>query len=415
MSIKIMCVDDSRTTRNIFNTLLPTIFNEEIEIFEAEDADEGFVILDENPEIKIIFLDINMPGMSGEEFLEIIKFKPQYDGIKVIIASTQSDEQTIARLIEIGADSFIAKPITKINVTNSLTSITNDLNFKQEKKDTKIVPIVKDNTSYKILIVDDSKTIQSMYKFHLPRLFETKIEIISANNGKEALELLFSNSDIKLIFLDINMPIMNGYQFFDTIKVIPKLKDIKVIMATTEAKKETIVKMLKAGVHGYLIKPFKTQAILEVLIRLEKSFECFKVKIPQELEIKVNSVNIRQKILYVDDSKTIRKMYETQLPQVISGELELLVAHDGKEALDIVKQNNDIDIIFLDLNMPIMDGKKALKTLRLQDKYSAIKVIICSANDDIEYRQALGIDGANGYIIKPFNVDALRDAILDLT
>ena len=412
MPIKIMTVDDSRTTREMFVNLLPTLFHDEVEIIEAEDSEEALVHLEEDSEIRIMFLDINMPGLDGDEFIELLKFRPELTAnLKIVIASTESGQDKIEELIEAGASGYVVKPITKANLSSTLLNLAKEIELNLN-----VAPIIQENKICKLLIVDDSKTIQKMYQFNLPRLFETTIEIFTASNGQEALTILDQNQDIKLIFLDINMPIMDGFAFLTKFNTIDAIKDIKVIMATTESSKEQQVKMLKAGADGYLIKPFTNESLYKTLRRLQNDFEVIKLKeittLIDKKTIKKEAIN---KILIVDDSRTIRQMYLNYLPEVFAQPIEILQAEDGKEAIKKLYENSDISIIFLDLNMPIMDGQTALKTIRLNDKYKDIKVVMCTADEQVDHQQALIGSRADGYIIKPFKIEAMNKVIEKLT
>ena len=115
----------------------------------------------------------------------------------------------------------------------------------------------------KILVVDDSQLIHSMYKLVLNRYKNCKI--LDAMNGLEALDILSREKDINLILLDINMPVMNGLQFMEKIKNENLYKNINIIVISTEGKEEDPLRALKLGAHGYVTKPFKSHALHEVI------------------------------------------------------------------------------------------------------------------------------------------------------
>lgn len=122
----------------------------------------------------------------------------------------------------------------------------------------------------KILIVDDSKLFRAGLKKILNGLgFQ---DIIEAEDGMQGLKMA-SNESVYLIFLDWEMPHLSGIQVLNAIRSNEAFHDIPVIMCTSESKKENILKALKAGVNGYIIKPFDAptvQAKLEYLGLLKK-------------------------------------------------------------------------------------------------------------------------------------------------
>ena len=118
----------------------------------------------------------------------------------------------------------------------------------------------------KILVVDDSKMIRLLLTQSIMGL---GYETIEASNGKEALEILKTESDkIKLILLDWNMPEMNGYEFLQIMRENNTYKNLQVMMVTTEGERVHVIKALKFGVSNYLTKPFTPEDIAT------KVYEC---------------------------------------------------------------------------------------------------------------------------------------------
>ena len=118
----------------------------------------------------------------------------------------------------------------------------------------------------KILIVDDSQLIHSMYKLVLNRYKSCKI--VDAMNGLEALDVLSKENDFNLILLDINMPVMNGLQFMEKIKNENIYKHIPIIVISTEGKEEDTLRALQLGATGYVVKPFKPHMLYELIEKI---------------------------------------------------------------------------------------------------------------------------------------------------
>ena len=118
----------------------------------------------------------------------------------------------------------------------------------------------------KILIVDDSQLIHSMYRLVLNRYKNCKI--VDAMNGLEALDVLSRENDFSLILLDINMPVMNGLQFMEKIKKENIYKHIPIIVISTEGKEEDTLRALQLGATGYVVKPFKPHMLYELIEKI---------------------------------------------------------------------------------------------------------------------------------------------------
>ncbi|MCC6025700.1 MAG: response regulator [Caldimicrobium sp.] len=115
----------------------------------------------------------------------------------------------------------------------------------------------------KALVVDDSKAIRQIERKYLEEL---GFEVLEAENGKEALEVLKEHPDISLILLDWHMPVMNGYEFLKTLRANPQYQEIKVMMVTTENQQKSVIDAIMAGANEYLMKPFDKE-MLETKIR----------------------------------------------------------------------------------------------------------------------------------------------------
>src|SRR3990172_8251910 len=115
----------------------------------------------------------------------------------------------------------------------------------------------------KILVVDDSQLIHSMYRIVLNRY--NGCRIVDAMNGLEALDVLSRETDFDIILLDINMPVMNGISFMEKIKKENIYRHIPIIVISTEGKEEDTLRALKLGAWGYVVKPFKPEVLHELI------------------------------------------------------------------------------------------------------------------------------------------------------
>jgi len=115
------------------------------------------------------------------------------------------------------------------------------------------------------------------------------------------------------------------------------------------------------------------------------------------------------KVLVVDDDFINRKLIQALLkrhPELIG---EVLEAENGSEALTVLKEHPDINLILLDILMPVLDGKEFLKIFRSEPQNSRVPVIILST-DDTQKSTVLNL-GAEDFILKPINEDKLIDRI----
>ena len=115
----------------------------------------------------------------------------------------------------------------------------------------------------KVLIVDDEVHIRTLLELALEELEDDyDVELLSAGDGEEGLKLIREEKP-DLVFLDVMMPKMNGYDVCRTVKSDPELKDIKIILLTAKGQEVDKKQGLEAGAYKYITKPFDPDEILE--------------------------------------------------------------------------------------------------------------------------------------------------------
>ncbi len=119
----------------------------------------------------------------------------------------------------------------------------------------------------KVLIIDDSQLIHSMYRLVLRRY--SGCRIVDAMNGLEALDILSRESDFDFILLDINMPVMNGLQFMEKLMHDNLYRSIPIIVISTEGKEDDTLRALQLGARGYVVKPFKPLMLYELIEKIQ--------------------------------------------------------------------------------------------------------------------------------------------------
>ena len=114
----------------------------------------------------------------------------------------------------------------------------------------------------KVLVVDDD--IRNI--FALNSLLERhSMQVISANNGQEAIKLVDDTEDLSLVLMDIMMPEMDGYETMRRIRAVPKFRTLPIIALTAKAMKGDREKCLEAGASDYVAKPVNTDQLLSLV------------------------------------------------------------------------------------------------------------------------------------------------------
>ena len=260
------------------------------------------------------------------------------------------------------------------------------------------------NKNVKILIVDDYKESINNFKSKLNFLGFSNIEI--ASSGYSALEQLTlaaeSNKAFDMVFIDMQMPIMDGWRLASEINNNKKINSSKLFLLIPEGYTDKEAKMKILGwFNGYLYKPVKMNNLVELITEKQDEIVDLEVVPNEDFE---NTKKI--KILAAEDHPVNRKLLTTFLKQFNS---EVLEAENGKEALDIIQTNHDVDIIFMDIQMPIINGIEATKEIR-KLAYDGI-IIACTANTDTQDFEEFQKAGMNDILVKPFKKQDIQNMI----
>ncbi len=121
------------------------------------------------------------------------------------------------------------------------------------------------NAAVRFLVVDDFSTMRRMVRSVLHELGYN--DVVEADDGNAALPILKQGS-IDFLVTDINMPGMQGIELLKAVRADPKLSKLPVLLVTAEAKREQIVEAARAGVNGYVVKPFTAQVLKEKIEKI---------------------------------------------------------------------------------------------------------------------------------------------------
>ncbi|MDQ2084908.1 response regulator [Herbivorax sp. ANBcel31] len=259
------------------------------------------------------------------------------------------------------------------------------------------------------LVVDDHKINRDIVRIYLE---EAGAMVDEASSASEALGKLVKSGGCiyNIAFVDYNMPNMNGYDLATALKAIPSTKDIPLILLTSLAEKGEGKQAKEIGFSGYLTKPFKRIDFLEcsLMVLDGKKQNESKDKFITRDTLNEAEFNKKLKILMVEDNKLNRLFFIKLLK---SKGLSCDVAMNGEEAVNACIEKN-YDIVFMDCQMPIMDGYEATRRIRKSesgDKHNNIVALTAYAmkGDEEKCREA----GMDDYISKPIDINKLTEII----
>jgi PAS domain S-box-containing protein len=361
----ILVVDDELSARELLVTYLNS------EGFRTATARSGEEAVRKARELRpaAITLDIVMRGTSGWETLNQLKRNPATASIPVVIVSVLDEKQTGFSL---GAAEYLIKPVSKRSFLEALA---------------RHVPR-QDEGAPRVLVVDDElESLQLVAEI----LSSGRYTPITATSGEQALDLL-SKAGADALVLDLLMPDMDGFEVLKHVRNDPDYRKIPIFVLTAKVLAAADLKLLDNQVEALFTKggPWRHELLSRLRIAVQKRKEAR-----------------RAKVLVADDSPESREFIRDALA---SHNFEVIEAVDGKEALVKIREVHP-DIVFMDIQMPQMDGYAALRQVREDPQLRKLPVIALTAfamHGDRDKALAAGFDA---YISKPVDPQSLRSQV----
>jgi CheY-like chemotaxis protein len=215
-----------------------------------------------NQPFDLTITDHNMPGMDGIRLVEEVHRQLPYGRDPFVLMLSSLEKNMLHQKAEqAGIHKMLSKPVKMHELYGLLLSLSypQQLSIPSQLRKHSIEKI---SEAASILVVEDDPINMLLISEILRQM---GFEVIKAKNGKEALNML-SGIEPVLIFMDVNMPEVDGYAATKAIRSGPSpWKDLPIIALTADAMKGDKEKCLEAGMNGYIAKPFKIDEILEVL------------------------------------------------------------------------------------------------------------------------------------------------------
>lgn len=332
-----------------------------------------------------IILDINLPGIDGWDVLERLKNEGTTRHIPVHMMSAY--DETIDAYKK-GAIGYLTKPVNPDDLEKAFGKITHFTNRK-----------MKD-----LLLVEDDMNLRKSIKSIIG---EKDVQISDAGSGAAAHKAL-REKRFDCMVLDLGLPDMTG---FDLLKQLEEDKTITVppviIYTGRELSKEED-KALHHYTDSIIIKGVKSEERLldESALFLHRVVS----EMPQQQQEIISFLHDKdtifrnRKVLVVDDD--MRNVIA--LTHVLEEkEIEVLAAENGQMAIDMLNQTPNIDIVLMDIMMPVMDGYETIGKIREDKRFKTIPIIALTAKAMKEDRNKCINAGASDYIAKPVNIDKL--------
>jgi PAS domain S-box-containing protein len=262
--VSALVVDDNDTNRRI---LVDTLENWGLRATAADGADAALARLTAAQELgtpfRVVLLDGRMPGVDGFELAARIMDDRRFRDATLMMLTSAGAPGDGARCRELGISSYLTKPVPQTDLWDALCTILSG--EEQARPDLVTQHTLREaRRSLKVLVAEDNPVNVRL----ATRLLEKRGHGISvASNGQEALDLIASDGPFDVVLMDVQMPLMDGFEATAAIRETESAngESLRIIGVTAHAMQGDKQRCLEAGMDGYLSKPFVAKDLFALI------------------------------------------------------------------------------------------------------------------------------------------------------
>ncbi|HEX9083243.1 MAG TPA: response regulator, partial [Gemmatimonadaceae bacterium] len=334
-----------------------------------------------------ITLDIDMPGMDGLEVLDRLKRDPDTRHVPVHIISGVEEKR---EGLKAGAIAFLAKPVSKEGLDTAFARISSFI----------------DTVPKNLLVVEDNETQrQSIVEL----IAHDDVDITAVGSAEEALGKLHERHfDCMVLDLGLRSGDMGGFDLLEKVKSDPDNHDLPIIIYTGKELSQEDETKIKKYAETIIVKDVKSpERLLDetalFLHRIEAKLPEQKRKMLEHLH-DADSVVAGKNVLVVDDD--VRNIFSLTSMLEDHG-MVVRFAENGRQAIEELKKDANVDAVLMDVMMPEMDGYETTRAIRAMDQFKSLPIIALTAKAMKGDREKCITAGASDYITKPVDTEQL--------
>jgi CheY-like chemotaxis protein/signal transduction histidine kinase len=329
-----------------------------------------------------IVLDVRLPDIDGWTVMELLREDPDTRGIPVHFLTAVDNPE---RAFSLGAIGYLTKPVDRADLAEAVRRVA----------------VPGGASAAPILVVeDDQERGQS-----LARLLEAEglaaHHVTSAAGAMAALQA----ERFGCLILDLGLPDMDGLGLLDALAARPDIEMPPVVVHTGRALSRAEIQRLEAYAQAVVLKEGRSTDRLLEEIRL--FVQHLKTGQPAKDGAAAGAGDLRlrgNKLLVADDD--MRTVYALSALLRSKG-AQVIMADNGRTALELLEQNPDVQAVLMDVMMPEMDGYEAMRQIRQQSRFRQLPIVALTARAMKGERERCLEAGASDYLPKPVDGDRL--------
>jgi CheY-like chemotaxis protein/CHASE3 domain sensor protein len=378
----LLIIEDDRDFAHI---LMKTAQKRGFKCLVAGDGKTGILIATEQP-VSAILLDLRLPDLDGLAVLDQLKhdLRTRHIPVHIMTGFSNVDAQQPLRK---GAIGMMTKPVSPEQLDVALARFEDMLQASAKK----------------VLIVEDDRKSQVA----IQNLLKKKdLEITCIGMGKTALERLDAET-FDCIILDLSLPDMTGFDWLDALAKKTETPPPVIVYTAKELTEEENRKLSQYTGSIVIKGAHSSERLLDEVTLFLHSLESTLSKDQQaiiRMQHNPDRVLRGRTVLLVDDD--LRNTFAMSKMLKKHG-MNVVIADNGQMALDKLKSETGIELVIMDIMMPVMDGYEAMRAIRSDKKWSKLPVIALTARAMPEEQERCMAAGANDYLTKPVDLERL--------
>ena len=262
-------------------------------------------------------------------------------------------------------------------------------------------------TELRVLVVDDTLTGREVLRGYLTGM---SFDVTTVSSGEAALaELQAARRAYDLVLLDWYMPGLDGPETARRIKLGAGLGRVpRIIMVTGIDSEDAVAQGQVLGIDGFLCKPVSESVLLDAIMDVMGLCPRGGAELAQGGKRKPSPELSGRRILVVEDNAINQEVAQGVLEEC---GLEVVIAGDGRQALEILSRDTAFDVVLMDVQMPVMDGYSASRAIRAQATMAHLPIVALTAHAISAERQRCLEAGMNEFVTKPIAPNHLREVL----
>ncbi|HBP87199.1 MAG TPA: hypothetical protein DD706_05820, partial [Nitrospiraceae bacterium] len=373
--------------KDFARTLMKTAHRRGYKCLVAGDGKTGILLAAEQP-VSAITLDLRLPDIDGTTVLDHLKHDLRTRHIPVHIITGNTLEDTIEPLRK-GAIGSLIKPVETEDIETAFKRIERFLQSGIKK----------------ILVIEDDKKSQTAIQSLLKK---ADVEITCTGTGHTGLQRV-AEQRFDCIILDLQLPDMTGFEWLDQVDELTGHAELPpCIIYTAKDLTEEENRKLNGYTNSIVIKGVhSSERLLDEVTLFLHSIESTLSKEQQaiiQMQHHPDKILQNRTVLFVDDD--LRNTFALSKLLKRHG-MNVVIADNGQMALEKLSQEKGIELVIMDIMMPVMDGYQAMRAIRAEKSLQGLPIIALTARAMPEEQERCIEAGANDYLVKPVDIERL--------